>query len=122
MLCLVCRLSVEDEWSKANRDRALSIDGGPMWFKSSDRFVVNLRPGGATRGKVENIGWEGRREECCHVRSSEGGSPRLSRLRTDRLALMSKNEQYWCMRDLWCPVSRVALMVAELDDTSPFLQ
>ena len=40
MLCLVCRLSVEDEWSKAARDRALSIDGGPMWFMSSDRFVV----------------------------------------------------------------------------------
>jgi hypothetical protein len=30
MLCLVGRLSVEDEWPEAARDRALSIDGGPM--------------------------------------------------------------------------------------------
>jgi hypothetical protein len=40
MLCLVCRLSVKNEWSKAARDRALSINGGPMWFMSSDWFVV----------------------------------------------------------------------------------
>ena len=40
MLCLVYRLSVEDEWPKAARDRALSIDVDPMWFKSSDRFMV----------------------------------------------------------------------------------
>ena len=40
MLCLVCRLSVEDEWSKTAHDRALSSDGGSMWFLSSDRFVV----------------------------------------------------------------------------------
>jgi hypothetical protein len=28
----LCRLSVEDEWSEPAHDRALSIDGGPMWF------------------------------------------------------------------------------------------
>jgi hypothetical protein len=38
-LCLVCRLLVEDEWLKAARDRALSIDGGHMWFRRSDRIV-----------------------------------------------------------------------------------
>jgi hypothetical protein len=27
---------------------------------------------------------------CCHVRSSEGGSPHLCRLRTDRLAPMNR--------------------------------
>jgi hypothetical protein len=26
------RLSVEVEWLKSTRDRALSIDGGPMWL------------------------------------------------------------------------------------------
>jgi hypothetical protein len=26
----LCRLSVEDEWLESARDRALSIDGGPM--------------------------------------------------------------------------------------------
>ena len=40
ILCLVCRLSIEDEWLKAARDRAHSIDGGPMWFMSSDRFMA----------------------------------------------------------------------------------
>jgi hypothetical protein len=39
---------------------------------------------------VANIGWEGWGEVCFHVRSSEGGSPRLCQLRTDRLALVSK--------------------------------
>jgi hypothetical protein len=34
MLCLVCRISVEDEWSKTTRDRALSSNGHPMWYKS----------------------------------------------------------------------------------------
>jgi hypothetical protein len=31
-LCLVGRLSVEDEWLESTRDRALYIDGGPIWF------------------------------------------------------------------------------------------
>jgi hypothetical protein len=38
----VCRLSVEDKWSKATRDTALSIDGGPMLFMSSDRTVTHI--------------------------------------------------------------------------------
>jgi hypothetical protein len=34
------------------RDRALSIDGGPMWFTTfSFRLWHNLRPGGAIRRK-----------------------------------------------------------------------
>jgi hypothetical protein len=28
----LCRVSVEDEWSETARDRALSPNGGPMWF------------------------------------------------------------------------------------------
>jgi hypothetical protein len=28
----LCRLSVENEWLESTRDRALSVDGGPMWF------------------------------------------------------------------------------------------
>jgi hypothetical protein len=39
---------------------------------------------------VENTGWEGRGEICSYVQSSEGGSPHLSRLRTDCLAPVSK--------------------------------
>jgi hypothetical protein len=27
-----CELSVEDEWLESTRNRALSIDGGPMWI------------------------------------------------------------------------------------------
>jgi hypothetical protein len=52
MLCLVDRISIEDEWSKTTRDKALSFDGGPMWYKLlAFKFVANMRPGGATRGK-----------------------------------------------------------------------
>jgi hypothetical protein len=39
---------------------------------------------------VVNTGWEGRGEACCHVQSSEGGSPCLSRLSIDRVAPVSK--------------------------------
>jgi hypothetical protein len=28
----LCRLSVEDEWLESAHYRALSINGGPMWF------------------------------------------------------------------------------------------
>jgi hypothetical protein len=41
-LCLVCRPSVEDEWSKASRDRAPSHMGGSMWFILLIGFVVQL--------------------------------------------------------------------------------
>ena len=34
MLCLVDRVSVEDGWSETTRDRALSSDEGPMWYRS----------------------------------------------------------------------------------------
>jgi hypothetical protein len=50
----MCRLSVEDEWSKTARDRVLSIDGGPMWFMAlafAFRMWHNMRPDGAIRGK-----------------------------------------------------------------------
>jgi hypothetical protein len=41
MLCLVvCRLSVEHEWSETTRDRALSFDGGSVWFKWGDQIVA----------------------------------------------------------------------------------
>jgi hypothetical protein len=59
---------------------------------------------------VENTRWEGQGEVYCHVWSFEGGSPRLSRLKIDRLAL-----------DLWCPTNIVASWVTELDDTLSYL-
>jgi hypothetical protein len=55
------------------------------------------------------------------IQSSEGGSPRLCRLRPCRLGL---NEQalimYWRIQDLWGPINLVASTVAELDDTPPY--
>jgi hypothetical protein len=45
-------LSVENEWSETACNRALSLDGGPMWFTTfSFRMWHNMRPGGATMGK-----------------------------------------------------------------------
>jgi hypothetical protein len=44
--------SIEDECSKIARVRALSSDGGPMWFISfTFRIWHNVRLGGATIGK-----------------------------------------------------------------------
>jgi hypothetical protein len=36
----LCRLSVEEEWLESARDRALSIDGGPMWFSKIIEWLV----------------------------------------------------------------------------------
>jgi hypothetical protein len=48
----LCRLSVEDEWLETARDRALSTDGGPMWFMTFAFGIWhNMRPSGATRRK-----------------------------------------------------------------------
>jgi hypothetical protein len=56
-----------------------------------------------------------------YIRSSEGGSPRLCRLRTDRLAPVNKIElctdTYGIYGD---PANLVASMVAELDNTPPY--
>jgi hypothetical protein len=32
-------------------DRAISIDGGPMWFSKMIEWLHNWRPGGAIKGK-----------------------------------------------------------------------
>jgi hypothetical protein len=43
---------VEVKWLKAACDGALSIDGGPMWFKAfAFRMWHKLRPGRATKEK-----------------------------------------------------------------------
>jgi hypothetical protein len=74
-------------------------------------------------GKVENTIWEERRVLCFHVQSFEGGSPRMSRLRTAlfwprRASLI----RYWCMLDLWSLINLVAWMVTESDAMPPYLQ
>jgi hypothetical protein len=51
---------------------------------------LNLRPGGATRGKWSIIGWEGRGEGCGYLRL-QGGSRRLCRLRTVRSGLLNEH-------------------------------
>jgi hypothetical protein len=37
---LLYRLSVEDEWLESARDRALSIDGGRMWFSKMIEWLA----------------------------------------------------------------------------------
>jgi hypothetical protein len=78
----LCRLLVEDEWSEITRGRSLSINGGPMWFMSSesDRGTIWDRAGQLGRSGECNMGTV--RVICFHVRSSEGGSPHLCHLRT----------------------------------------
>jgi hypothetical protein len=48
----MCRLSVEDEWSKTASDRVLSIDGGPMWFSGLIVMFAQLEIGWAIREKL----------------------------------------------------------------------
>jgi hypothetical protein len=38
-------LSVEDEWSETASDRALSIDGGPMWFSGLIKMLAQHETG-----------------------------------------------------------------------------
>jgi hypothetical protein len=47
------RLSVEDKWLESARDRALSIDGGPMWFSKKIRMV------GIIGDRAEQLGERG---------------------------------------------------------------
>jgi hypothetical protein len=56
-----------------------------------------------------------------HIWSSEGGSSRLCRLRIDRLAPLSKIDYVMTSTRLWGPANLAASMVAELDDTPPYL-
>jgi hypothetical protein len=59
----------------------------------SDRLVVYGRPGGATRGKWGIL--DGKVESgLMSDLELQGGSPRLCRLRTDRLAPVNKIELY----------------------------
>jgi hypothetical protein len=86
---LYYKSSVEDEWLIAARDGAPSHDGGFYVVYVSDQLLVYGKPGGATRGK-----WgirDGKVESGLMLDSElQGGSPRLCRLRTDRLALVNK--------------------------------
>jgi hypothetical protein len=52
--------------------------------------VLNLRPGGATRGKGSIIRWEGRGEGCGYLRL-QGGSPCLCQLRTVHSGPLNKH-------------------------------
>jgi hypothetical protein len=55
---------------------------------------------------------------CFYVRSSEGGSPRLCRLRTDRLAPLNKIKLCTDTHEIYGdPANIIASTVAELDDT-----
>jgi hypothetical protein len=56
-----------------------------------------------------------------HVRNSEGGCPRLCQLRTNRLAPRNKIDYVLAHTGLWGLRNLVALTVAELDDTPPYL-
>jgi hypothetical protein len=57
---------------------------------------------------------------CFHVQNSEGGSPCLSQLLIDRLALVSKFD-YVLVHMRLGPANLVASMVAGLDDIIPNL-
>jgi hypothetical protein len=76
------RFSIEDEWLITTRDRAPSHDGGSMWFMLAIGFVSFMWD---WAGQLEESG-EYRTERLrvfyIHIRSFEGGSPRLCRLRT----------------------------------------
>jgi hypothetical protein len=40
MLCLVVYAMLEVEWLSSTRNRALSIDGGPMWFSKKIEILA----------------------------------------------------------------------------------
>jgi hypothetical protein len=59
---------------------------------------------------------------CFHIRSSEGGSPRLSWLRTNCLAPVCKFDYVLAHKGFMGSRKLRALLVTELDDTLPCLQ
>jgi hypothetical protein len=76
----MCSLSVEDERLESARNRALSIDGGPMWFKWIDQDVGII---GDWVGQLGESGeyWMRRVESGLDRKfEAQGGSPRLCRL------------------------------------------
>jgi hypothetical protein len=92
MLCLVDRSAVEVEWQiPLVRVRAFI----PYWFAWNDLRIgtdgrwFNMRLGEATRGKWR-IPDERVRVVYFYIRTFEGSSHHLCRLRTDHLAPMSK--------------------------------
>jgi hypothetical protein len=121
-LCLVIQDDGRSRVAGTAHNRAPSHDGGSIWLcLIMIRKSFELRPSGATRGKVENTEWEGRWVEYFHVWSSKASSPYLSRLRTDRWPRWASSIMYWRICDLWDPTNLVASMVAEVDDTLPYL-
>jgi hypothetical protein len=56
-----------------------------------------------------------------YVWSSEGGSPHLCQLRTTCLAPGNKFDYVLVHTGLWGPANLVVLIVAKLDDISPYL-
>jgi hypothetical protein len=58
---------------------------------------------------------------CFHIWSSEGGSLRLCRLRTECLTPVNKIDFVLMHTGLWGPANLVASTVTELDDTLPCL-
>jgi hypothetical protein len=49
------------------RNRALSLNGGPMWHSELMKMLAQLKTGQGNYWKVENTEWEGRGEGCCLV-------------------------------------------------------
>jgi hypothetical protein len=63
-----------------------------IWNEWND-VDLNLRSGGATRGKGSIIRWEGLGEECGYSRL-QGGSPHLCQLRTVRSGPLNEHLIY----------------------------
>jgi hypothetical protein len=64
-----------------------------MWIMlATNSYWPYMRPGGATRGKWRiSDGKEGVRVIYFHIKSSEGGSPHLCRLRTSMARLIHRD-------------------------------
>jgi hypothetical protein len=70
--------------------------------------IMNLRPGGALRGKRRTVGWKGHRE-CCRKSAPPRLYPHLCRLRTDGLVPVSKYWMQWSHAKDICPINRYSL-------------
>jgi hypothetical protein len=79
------------EWSEDYRAAICFLNSNIETF---GRLWLNWRPGGTLRWQVKTVGWEGR-GVVCGKSTPQGCRPRLYRLRTDGLALVSK---YWMYR------------------------
>jgi hypothetical protein len=104
---------------ETSRYRALTSDGGPLWFKWNDQNCChNLRLGGAIRKKWRILNGKVGERSTVMFRAPKVVAPTCVDYGPCWLILEAQALiMYWHIQDLWGPTNLVASTVTELEDT-----